>query len=44
MGLNLLLMGIYVYYSAIHGRYNTEGSLWCVAVNILWIYYLFRRA
>lgn len=33
---------IYVYYRVRHGPYKTEGSLWCVAVNVMWIYYLMQ--
>jgi hypothetical protein len=36
----LFLGGLYQYYRIKHLKYETEGSLWCVAVNILWIYYL----
>jgi hypothetical protein len=36
----LLLGGLYHYYRLTNERYETEGSLWCVSVNILWIYYL----
>jgi hypothetical protein len=40
--LNALLLGLYAYYTVKHGSFRTEGSLWCVSVNILWLYYLFR--
>lgn len=36
----VLLGALYQYYRLTHHQYETEGSLWCVAVNILWIYYL----
>lgn len=41
--LNFLLLGLYAYYTLQHGRYKTEGSLWCVSVNLMWIYYLLRK-
>lgn len=41
-GVGKLLLGLFAYYYITHGKYNTVGSLWCVSVNILWIYYLFR--
>lgn len=37
-----LLAGLYLYYELRHGRYDTQGSLWCVSVNIMWVYYLFK--
>jgi hypothetical protein len=40
--LNLLLLGLLIYYVTFHHQYDTWGSLWCVSVNILWIYYLLR--
>lgn len=36
----LLLSALYFYYRHEHAKYETEGSLWCVSVNIMWIYYL----
>jgi len=30
------------YYTAEHWRFGTQGSLWCVAANLLWVYYLLR--
>jgi hypothetical protein len=38
----LVLAGLYQYYKFHHSQYRTEGSLWCVAVNMLWIYYLLK--
>ena len=40
--LNGLILGLYAYYTLAHGEYKTEGSLWCVSVNVLWLYYLIR--
>jgi hypothetical protein len=34
------LVALLVYYNMTHWKYGTSGSLWCVAVNLLWIYYL----
>ena len=34
--------GVYVYYYSRHWEYGTTGSLWCVIVNLMWIYYLLR--
>ena len=36
------MVGLLVYYNVKHWDYATVGSLWCVSVNILWIYYLLR--
>jgi hypothetical protein len=36
------MVGLLVYYNVKHWDYVTVGSLWCVSVNILWIYYLLR--
>ncbi len=36
------MTGLLGYYSAAHWTYGTAGSLWCVAANVLWIYYLLR--
>lgn len=43
MWLVALLFGLYAFYTVRHGQYKTEGSLWCVSVNILWVYYLLKR-
>lgn len=40
--LSAILLGLLAYFYINHAKYNTYGSLWCVSVNILWIYYLFR--
>jgi hypothetical protein len=37
-----VLGALYAYYTLRHGQYKTEGSLWCVSVNVMWIYYLLR--
>jgi hypothetical protein len=36
------MVGLLVYYIMNHWDYGTMGSLWCVSVNILWLYYLLR--
>lgn len=38
----VVLLGLLAYFYANHAQYNTYGSLWCVSVNLLWIYYLLR--
>lgn len=38
----IFMLGLFAYYYITHSKYNTSGSLWCVSVNLLWIYYLFR--
>ena len=35
-----LSLSLMLYYVAQHSKYGTVGSLWCVSVNIVWIYYL----
>lgn len=40
--LSTILLGLFLYFYINHAKYNTYGSLWCVSVNILWVYYLFR--
>lgn len=40
--LNVILFMLLAYYVVFHRQYETWGSLWCVSVNILWIYYLLR--
>jgi hypothetical protein len=37
-----LMFGLLAYFYINHSKYNTYGSLWCVSVNLLWIYYLFK--
>lgn len=39
----LFMLGLFAYYYINHSKYNTVGSLWCVSVNLLWIYYLFGK-
>ena len=36
----LIMLGLLVYFYINHAKYNTYGSLWCVSVNLLWVYYL----
>lgn len=40
--IRLLMIGLLVYYGVMHWQYETWGSVWCVSVNLLWIYYLLR--
>lgn len=37
-----IMLGLFTYFYLNHSKYNTYGSLWCVSVNLLWIYYLFK--
>lgn len=39
----IFMLGLFGYYYITHAKYNTVGSLWCVSVNLLWIYYLFFK-
>lgn len=39
----LFMLGLFAYYYVTHAKYNTVGSLWCVSVNLLWIYYIFMK-
>jgi hypothetical protein len=39
---NAALLGSLLYYGLRHWEYQTWGSLWCVSVNLLWIYYLLK--
>lgn len=36
------LWALYAFYTYHHNRYGTQGSLWCVAVNLGWLYYILR--
>ena len=36
------MVSLLIYYNVNHWDYGTVGSLWCVSVNLLWIYYLLR--
>lgn len=38
----VIMLGLLAYFYANHAQYNTYGSLWCVWVNLLWVYYLLR--
>lgn len=37
-----IMIGLLGYFYANHAQFNTYGSLWCVWVNLLWVYYLLR--
>jgi hypothetical protein len=39
---SLVMMSLFVYFFVNHREYETYGSLWCVWVNLLWVYYLLR--
>lgn len=39
----IFLLGLFAYFYITHAKYNTYGSLWCVSVNLLWVYYLFKN-
>ena len=38
----IFFLVLFAYFYINHQPYNTYGSLWCVWVNLLWIYYLLR--
>lgn len=40
--IGLLMISLLVYFYAYHREYKTYASLWCVWVNLLWVYYLVR--
>lgn len=40
--INLIAIALLAYYASAHWKYETWGSLWCVSVNFLWLYYLGR--
>ena len=40
--ISVFMLGLFTYFYINHSKYNTYGSLWCVSVNLLWIYYIFR--
>lgn len=37
-----IMLGLLAYFYINHAEYETYGSLWCVWVNLLWVYYLLR--
>ena len=37
-----VMLGLLAYFYMYHVQYGTYASLWCVWVNLLWVYYLFR--
>ena len=37
-----ILLGLLAYFYMNHRQYHTYGSLWCVWVNIMWVYYILR--
>lgn len=43
-GIGILMIGLLAYFYINHSKYNTYGSLWCVSVNLLWIYYIFFKS
>lgn len=43
LGLGLLLSSLFLFYYLNYAQYKTVGSLWCVSVNVMWIYYLFIK-
>jgi len=36
----IIMIGLLAYFYINHSKCNTYGSLWCVSVNLLWVYYL----
>lgn len=41
--MSALMLGLFVYFHIQHEKYETSGSLWCVWVNLLWMYYMLRN-
>ena len=39
---SLFMLGLLAYFFINHAKYGTYGSLWCVSVNLLWVYYLYK--
>lgn len=39
---SLIMLALLAYFYINHAKYNTYGSLWCVSVNLLWVYYLYK--
>lgn len=39
---SFFMMSLFLYFYLNHAQYNTYGSLWCVWVNLLWVYYLLQ--
>lgn len=37
-----VMLGLLAYFYMYHVQYGTYASLWCVWVNLLWVYYLYR--
>lgn len=37
-----LMIALLTYFYIYHSQYGTYGSLWCVWVNLLWVYYMLR--
>jgi hypothetical protein len=37
-----VMLALLAYFYINHAQYGTYGSLWCVWVNLLWVYYLLR--
>ena len=40
--ISTLMILLFVYFYTHHSKYNTYGSLWCVSVNVLLLYYLYK--
>jgi hypothetical protein len=40
--LSIFTMSMFAYFYIHHNQYSTYGSLWCVWVNLLWVYYILR--
>lgn len=37
-----IMLGLLGYFYIYHSQYGTYASLWCVWVNLLWVYYMLR--
>lgn len=41
-GVGLFMLALFAYFYINHAKYGTSGSLWCVWVNLLWVFYIFK--
>jgi len=41
-GVGTFMLALFAYFYINHAKYGTSGSLWCVWVNLLWVFYLLR--
>lgn len=41
-GIGTFMLLLFAYFYINHAKYGTTGSLWCVWVNLLWVFYLLK--